>query len=245
MEPIQEQQETPAVDPQYQMDHTAMINLMAPMVKGMRETILQQDLYDRLDAIVPNPHPTLTDEQTSEQFVYGMLAHVKYGLSLDEAAGKIIDGSAVKFCFDQFIKSPDFKQATDNMTTVNVNGVDVVHNVDTDNPQAMAEIMKPLFEKFNKELKNNPIVYSKLNYANIKAKQLLKYGERMDPLKGFNIGCAVCAWKFYDEDLQEGIARAMKGEQVKHLFHLFMRETVEQNVSMANVTPAEAVPAQA
>lgn len=240
MEPIQEQQEVQA---EYQMDHTAMINLMAPMVKSMRETILNQELYDSLDKIVPNPHPTLSDEQTGEMFVYGMLAHVKYGLTMDEAAAKIIDATAVKYCFDQFINSPDFKTATEGMNTVNVNGVDVVHNVDTDNPQAMAEIMKPLFERFNKELKNNPIIYSKLNYANIKAKQMLKYGERMDPLKGFNIGCAVCAWKFYGEDLQEGINRAMAGEQVKHLFHLFMKDTVEQNVKMQNVTPAEAVPA--
>lgn len=212
----------------YEMDESQKAVLMAPMLKAMREEVLKQELFDQIETQVPNPHPVLSEEKTTEQITFGMLAHVKYGLPISECITIVNDGQAINWCFDKFFNSEDFKKATDAMSTIDVGGSSISHNVDTNDINQLAGIMEELINKFNKDLKNSPVVFQKMNYANIKAKKLLSYGQKMTGELMFQVGCAVMAWRYYEQDLDEGIELAMKGDSAKKCFELFMKATASE-----------------
>ena len=214
----------------YEMDETQKIALMAPMLKAMRDIVLQQNLYEKLESQIPNPHPSMNEEKVTEQIVYGLLAHVKYGLSLGEATIVVNEGQAVNWCFDKFVNTDDFKKATEDMVTINVDGNDVSHNIDVKDIYQVANVIQPLIERFNKDLKKSPVCYSKMNYFNIKVKNALKAGESMTAEHAFQAGCGCILHCYYNIDQAEALQLAIDGNAVNTAFEKYMTDTVNAAV---------------
>ncbi len=141
--------------------------LMAPVMKEMRDHLTNEDLFKTIETQVPNPHPTCDEKETLEQIMFGMLANVKYGQTIEDAIKLVNDGQAVDWCFDQFIKTDDFKNATENMTTITDEKVSISHNLDYENIAEVSEVIKPLIDRLNKDLKNSPVVFERMNSINI------------------------------------------------------------------------------
>ena len=220
----------------YEMDEVQKVALMAPMLKAMRDVVLKQELYDELESQIPNPHPTLSEEQVTEQLVYGLLAHVKYNLPMVEVVPIVNNGQAVNWCFDKFVNTDDFKKATEDMVTIDVNGSKVSHNVDVTDIDQVATIIQPLIERFNKDLKNSPVTYTKMNYFSIKVKDSLKYGEHMTNEHVFQAGCGCILHRYFDMEQAEALQLAIDGTAMKTVFEKYMAETVNAVVSKTEET---------
>lgn len=220
----------------YEMDEAQKTALMAPMLKAMRDEVLKQELYDELESQIPNPHPTLSEEQVTEQLVYGLLAQVKYGLSMAEAVTIVNDGKAISWCFDKFVHTDDFKKATEDMVTINVNGNNVSHNIDVNDIYQVANVIQPLIDRFNKDLKNSPVCYTKMNYFTIKVKDSLKHGDHMTQDRVFQAGCGCILFLYYNVEQREALQLAIDGTAVKTVFEKFMAETVNAAVGKTEET---------
>lgn len=222
------------VVPGYEMDEAQKAVLMAPLLKELREQVLNQELYEKLEGQIPNPHPSIPEDKLTEQIVFGLLAHVKYNLPLEECITIANDGQAVNWCFDKFFHSEDFKKVTESMHTLDGDGVSISHNVDTNDIAQIAQILRPLIIRFNKEAKKSVVLYQKLNYFTIKVKQSLTKHMPMTQKDGFQAGCGCILFKYYGMDQEEALQLAIKGEAAKTVFELYMK----QEASKA-ITPAE------
>ncbi len=225
--------------PTYSIDEGQKATLMAPMLKAMRAEVLKQELFDEIESQVPNPHPTLAEEKVTEQITFGMLAHVKYGLEVPECVTLVNDGQAVHWCFDRFFNSDDFKAATEQMNTIDMDGVSVSHNIDTDNLEQVARVIQPVIERFNKDLKNSPVVYAKANFFNIRMKQeRQKQMASLTQADMFQAGCACILFRYYGVEQDTALQLALNAEAAKSVLEKHLKEAVTDKLS-ANKEVAE------
>lgn len=207
------------------------VSLMTNIINELNKELRNPVLFESINSQLLDPHPTLTEDEVIEQTVFALLANIKYGLSIDECAKLVNNGESINWCFDKFINTEDFEKAVDNLYTISIGDFKISHTVDINDNNQIASAMMSVIEVFNFELETNSVLSHKMSYAATEAKRLLNIDKDLPSDLMFNVGCAVIAWHYYKQDLDEGIALAIKNESAKKCFELFLMNSYSEIIN--------------